>query len=186
VTKRSPSFNSGGRVTYQTLQRHFALLDERALTDLKDERLFSHPEIADEEERGLVWTDQGSPTSSVPSLGSEQVQSPKPVLSVIDGSKVQSLKSKVEEAEECFHKAIQIARRQQAKSLELRAVMSLVRLWQQEAVQHPSRNTHHGTRMKLDEAHRTLSEVYDWFTEGFDTKDLQEAKTLLESLGSGV
>jgi adenylate cyclase len=73
-----------------------------------------------------------------------------------------------EEAEVCFHKAIDIARRQQAKSLELRAVMSLARLWQQQGKQH--------------EAHQLLSAIYGWFTEGFDTKDLQEAKTLLDVL----
>jgi predicted ATPase len=72
------------------------------------------------------------------------------------------------EAEECFWKAIEIARRQQAKSLELRAVMSLSRLWR--------------SRGKRDEAHQMLVEVYGWFTEGFDTKDLQEAKALLEEL----
>jgi len=72
------------------------------------------------------------------------------------------------EAEACFLKAIEIAQRQQAKSLELRAVMSLVRLWQ--------------TQDKRAEAHQMLAEIYNWFTEGFDTKDLQEAKALLESL----
>jgi predicted ATPase len=72
------------------------------------------------------------------------------------------------EAEECFWKAIEIARGQQAKSLELRAVMSLSRLWQSQG--------------KKVEAHRVLVEVYGWFTEGFDTKDLQEAKALLEEL----
>jgi predicted ATPase len=72
------------------------------------------------------------------------------------------------EAEECFLKAIEIARKQQAKSLELRATMNLARLWQQQDRHHPARNT--------------LSEIYGWFTEGFDTKDLQEAKTLLEQL----
>jgi len=72
------------------------------------------------------------------------------------------------EAEECFQKAIEIARRQQAKSLELRAVMSLSRLWQQQG--------------KKKEAHEMLSEIYGWFTEGFDTKDLQEAKALLNAL----
>jgi len=72
------------------------------------------------------------------------------------------------EAEECFLKAIEIARKLQAKSLELREVMSLARLWQQES--------------KQKEAHKMLSDVYNWFTEGFDTKDLQEAKALLESL----
>jgi predicted ATPase len=86
------------------------------------------------------------------------------------------------EAEACFLKAIEIARKQQAKSLELRAVMSLVRLRQQQATQEESRNTHHASRVRLDEAHRMLSEVYGWFTEGFDTKDLQEAKALLEEL----
>jgi predicted ATPase len=72
------------------------------------------------------------------------------------------------EAEECFLKAIEIARQQQAKSLELRAVMSLSRLWQQQG--------------KKKEARQLLAEVYAWFTEGFDTKDLQEAKALLEEL----
>jgi predicted ATPase len=84
-------------------------------------------------------------------------------------AKVQSLKSKVEEeAEECFWKAIEVARTQQAKSLELRAVMSLARLWQQQG--------------KKAEAQQMLAEIYGWFTEGFDTKDLQEAKVLLEEL----
>jgi predicted ATPase len=73
-----------------------------------------------------------------------------------------------EEAEACFLKAIEIARKQSAKSLELRAVMSLARLWQQKG--------------KQKEAHQVLSEIYNWFTEGFDTKDLQEAKALLHDL----
>jgi predicted ATPase len=67
-----------------------------------------------------------------------------------------------------FLKAMEIAQRQQAKSLELRAAMSLSRLWQ-----------HQG---KKDEAHQLLAEIYGWFTEGFDTKDLQEAKRLLGEL----
>jgi predicted ATPase len=83
-------------------------------------------------------------------------------------SKVQGPKSEVEEAEACFHKAIEVARKQQAKSWELRASTSLARLWRQQG--------------KTTEAHRMLSEVYGWFTEGFDTKDLQEAKGLLEEL----
>jgi len=72
------------------------------------------------------------------------------------------------EAEECFWKAIEIAQRQQAKSLELRAVMSLARLWQSQG--------------KKEEARQLLAEIYDWFTEGFDTKDSQEAKALIEAL----
>jgi predicted ATPase len=73
-------------------------------------------------------------------------------------------------AEECFHRAVAIAHRQQAKSLELRATMSLARLWQQQG--------------KQNEARALLSEIYGWFTEGFETKDLQEAKALLEELSS--
>jgi hypothetical protein len=73
------------------------------------------------------------------------------------------------EAEACFHKAIAVARQQSAKSWELRATVSLARLWQRQS--------------KICEAHRMLSEVYNWFTEGFYTKDLQEAKALLEELG---
>jgi predicted ATPase len=72
------------------------------------------------------------------------------------------------EAEGCFQKAIEIARRQSAKSLELRATMSLARLWQQQG--------------KKKQARKMLAEIYGWFTEGFDTKDLQEARTLLEKL----
>jgi adenylate cyclase len=105
--------------------------------------------------------------------------------------KVQRSKFKVEDkpeskAEEYFWQAIEIARKQQAKSLELRAVMSLVRLRQQQATQHATRITQHESRSALAEAHKLLSEIYNWFTEGFDTKDLQEAKALLESLESGV
>ena len=87
------------------------------------------------------------------------------------------------EAEECFLKAIEIARKQQAKSLELRATMSLVRLRQQQALEQGAGRSEQGAPPALDDAHRMLSEIYNWFTEGFDTKDLQEAKALLEALG---
>jgi predicted ATPase len=60
--------------------------------------------------------------------------------------------------------------------------MSLVRLRQQQATQYASRNTQHETRNMLDEARNMLSEIYGWFTEGFDTADLQEARALLNSL----
>ena len=60
--------------------------------------------------------------------------------------------------------------------------MSLVRLRQQQAMQSASRTTQHESRTMLDAARNTLSEIYGWFTEGFDTKDLQEAKALLDEL----
>jgi predicted ATPase len=88
------------------------------------------------------------------------------------------------EAEGYFLKAIEIAQKQQAKSLELRAVMSLVRLRQQQATPPESCTTQHETRAMLDEAHTMLSEIYHWFTEGFDTRDLQEAQALLDELSS--
>jgi predicted ATPase len=72
------------------------------------------------------------------------------------------------EAEACFRQALNTARRQQAKSLELRAAMSLSRLWQRQG--------------KRAEARELLTEIYGWFTEGFDTADLQEARKLLETL----
>ena len=72
------------------------------------------------------------------------------------------------EAETCFRQALEIARRQQAKSWELRAAISLCRLWQSQG--------------KRAEAYELLAPVYGWFTEGFDTADLQEAKALLEEL----
>jgi predicted ATPase len=71
-------------------------------------------------------------------------------------------------AETCLYQALTIACRQQAKSLELRAAMSLARLWQQQG--------------KRAEAYALLAPIYGWFTEGFATADLQEAKTLLEAL----
>jgi predicted ATPase len=75
--------------------------------------------------------------------------------------------SDAQQAESCFQHALALARHQQAKSLELRAAMSLSRLWQ-----------HQGQR---DAARRLLAPIYGWFTEGFDTADLQEAKALLDT-----
>jgi predicted ATPase len=60
--------------------------------------------------------------------------------------------------------------------------MSLVRLRQQQATHYASRTTQHEARTMLDAARNMLSEIYNWFTEGFDTKDLQEAKALLDEL----
>ncbi len=93
----------------------------------------------------------------------------------VSGSKFQvqnspesGVRSPASEAEECFLRAIDIARKQQAKSLELRAATSLARLWHQQG--------------KKAAARALLAPVYQWFTEGFDTADLQDAKALLDEL----
>ena len=70
------------------------------------------------------------------------------------------------EAEECLHQALGIARQQEAKSLELRAATSLSRLWRREG--------------KAEQAHRLLTDIYGWFTEGFDTADLRDARAELD------
>ena len=72
------------------------------------------------------------------------------------------------EAEGRFEKALAVARQSDAKSLELRAAVSLARLWQQ--------------REKRHEARELLSPLYNWFTEGFETADLKEAKALIDEL----
>jgi predicted ATPase len=71
-------------------------------------------------------------------------------------------------AEECFERALGIARKQHAKWWELRAAMSMARLWRDQG--------------KPQQAHELLAPVYGWFTEGFDTRDLKEAKALLDEL----
>jgi tetratricopeptide (TPR) repeat protein len=72
------------------------------------------------------------------------------------------------QAECCFERALEMAREQQAKSWELRAATSMSRLWQRQG--------------RHNEARAVLSSVYDWFTEGFDTRDLREARVLLDDL----
>jgi len=75
------------------------------------------------------------------------------------------------EAENCFHHALDIARHQQAKSFELRTAASVAKLWQQQG--------------KRQEAYNLLAPIYEWFTEGFDTADLKDAKALLHALEDG-
>jgi len=80
------------------------------------------------------------------------------------------LKGDLAAAEQSYLASLDWARQQHAKSWELRTSTSLARLWQDQG--------------KRDQAHELLSPVYNWFTEGFDTKDLKEAKALLDELHS--
>jgi predicted ATPase len=83
---------------------------------------------------------------------------------------LQSLKADTIKAEDHFERALSVARAQQAKSWELRAAMSLARLWRDQG--------------KMRQARELLTPVYGWFTEGFDTRDLKEARALLEQLAA--
>jgi predicted ATPase len=83
---------------------------------------------------------------------------------------LKSREPEVAKAQEYFERALAVARQQQAKSWELRAAMSMARLWRDQG--------------KRDEARELLAPVYGWFTEGFDTRDLKEAKALLDGLAS--
>jgi predicted ATPase len=80
---------------------------------------------------------------------------------------LQQMETPQAEAKAWLRRVLDVARRQEAKSLELRVAVSLCRLWQQQG--------------KRQEAHDLLAPIYGWFTEGFATADLQEAKTLLEA-----
>jgi predicted ATPase len=91
-----------------------------------------------------------------------QPQSPAPERCMLHAT---GCTPQVAEAEACFQRALDVARCQEAKSLELRAAMSLSRLWQQQG--------------KRQEAYDLLAPIYHWFTEGFDTADLQDARALL-------
>jgi predicted ATPase len=82
---------------------------------------------------------------------------------------LKSLEPGAAKAEAYIERALSVARQQQAKSLELRAAMSLARLWRDQG--------------KVQQARELLAPVYGWFTEGFDTRDLKEARALLGELG---
>jgi predicted ATPase len=83
---------------------------------------------------------------------------------------LKSLARDPEKAAACFDRALAVARQQRAKSWELRAAMSMARLWRDQG--------------KQDAARELLAPVYGWFTEGFDTLDLKEAKALLDELNA--
>ena len=89
-------------------------------------------------------------------------------MSRLQGALLLQLPRPVSQAEAAFRRALDVARCQQAKALELRAAMSLARVWQQQGRQ--------------VEASALLAPLYAWFTEGFDTPDLQEATTLLAAI----
>ena len=93
-----------------------------------------------------------------------------PEVHRLRGVFLKSLGSPAEEVESAFRSALQIAEEQGAFLLKLRAAMSMARLWRDQG--------------KLDEARDLLAPVYGWFTEGFDTLDLKEAKALLDELAS--
>jgi predicted ATPase len=80
------------------------------------------------------------------------------------------LSSETTKADDYFDRALAVARKQQAKFWELRAAMSMARLWRNQG--------------KRDEARELLAPIYGWFTEGFDTRDLKEAKALLDELAA--
>ena len=143
-----------GRVTYRALKREFQV-DDAFLEDLKAEIITA---------QHLAMDEQGEVLAEVHNTGLCYCEAE---LYRLKGKLLQAAGSG-DEAEACFRQALDVARRQQAKSLELRAAMSLSRLWQ-----------HQG---KPDAAHHLLTEIYGWFTEGFDTADLCEAKALLEEL----
>ena len=157
VDQASAMLQRRGCVTYRLLKRQFHL-DDEALEDLKEEIIYGQRLAVDEDGRVLVWTGTASQLSEQPSP--TPPAAPPPVTQEDEPTQIPL---------RCFQQALDVSRQQQAKSLELRAAMSLARLWQQQG--------------KRDEARTLLAPIYGWFTEGFDTADLREAKVLLETLG---
>jgi hypothetical protein len=139
-----------GRVTYRALKRQFAL-DDDYIEDLKAELIQARRLAVDEQGAVLVWSGDAAGSSDLPSLGSQPTPPALQEARILHGDV-----------------PITASHPQQAKSLELRAAMSLSRLWQRQG--------------KLQEAHALLAPIYDWFTEGFDTADLQQARALLVAL----
>jgi hypothetical protein len=157
--------------------------------------------LLDDEGRGLIWTatpaSASSPSPPAPLPASAPARQPQepPISytpryltekiltsrSALEEAELHRLKGELllqqssgnqPEAETCFQKALDVARSQQAKSWELRAATSLARLWQPQD--------------KRQEAYDLLAPVYNWFTEGFDTADLKEAKALLDNLAEDM
>jgi predicted ATPase len=122
-----------------------------------------------------IYRDHQQPENSLPFLntalqhgGENGLRLLEPELVRLKG-KLLLLRDEPDDAVEAiFLQAVDLAREQQVRSLELRAVMSLARLWQSQG--------------KTEAARQIVAEIYNWFTEGFDTLDLQEARKLLEDL----
>ena len=115
----------------------------------------------------LASDQRANRASRTPRLGRARVITPR---SCASKAGCFHLKNDLEGAEKNYLASLDVAREQQAKSWELRTSTSLARLWQSQG--------------KQKEAHDLLAPVYDWFTEGFDTKDLKDAKALLEELAA--
>jgi predicted ATPase len=122
---------------------------------------------ADLSQLGDAWRCIGEAKSSVETTGERWCEAE--VYRVNGEIALMSPKRDVPQAETHFQRALAVARQQQAKSWELRAAMSLARLWRDQG--------------KVHQARKLLAPVYGWFTEGFDTRDLKEAKALLSELG---
>ena len=142
-----------GRVSYRALKREFGL-DEEFLEDVKAELIDAKRVAVDEEGKVLVGVGKSSLESSV--------QSPESTPANLSDARPQTL---------------------DPRPISYTPPHLAERIRAEQAAQEESRNTQHEARAKLDEAHKMLSEVYNWFIEGFDTKDLQEAKELLAELG---
>jgi hypothetical protein len=172
-----------GRVSYRALKRQFDI-DDDALADLLEELRYTQYPVVEEEGRGLVWTGNvvttPEPASrsarASPPAGMQKDQSPHmdpaaatPRLADAERRQLTVMFCDLVDSTALAGQFDNVAHHQQAKSLELRAAMSLSRLWQRQG--------------KRATARQVLTEVYAWFTEGFDTPDLQEAEALLETLG---
>jgi predicted ATPase len=148
-----------GRVSYRAIKRRFDL-DDNDLEDLKDEIIAAKQSASDE---------QGRVLAHVEDTGERYYAAE--VYRIKGELLLRQAIPDMPQAEACFQQALAVARHQQARSWELRAAMSLSRLWQRQG--------------KHAAARELLTPIYGWFSEGFDAADLQEAKALLEALGEG-
>jgi hypothetical protein len=151
---------SRGRVSYRALKEQFGLHDQR-LDAIRVELLYAHAHDVQADEQGFVWTPRDSNPADAERRPAEVYR--------INGELL--LRKEVPDpaaAERCFREALAMARDHDAKSWELRAAMSMARMWLADG--------------RADDARALLSPVYAWFAEGFDTADLIDAKALLDQM----